>query len=355
MQINLSINARKGENPITETALVTGATGFVGSHLCRLLLETGYRVQALHRPASSLTLLQGLDVERIVGDVTRPETLYPALKGVDVVFHTASRVDYWRGADGMYQVTVEGTWNVLQAALEAGARRVVYTSSVAALGVPAYPCKKRPVQPVYLNENHVWNYKPRWWRYGHAKYLAEQKVQWAVARGLDVVIVNPAMILGPGDVNRISGELVILMSRGIVPFSIAGGMNAIHVDDVARGHLLALERGSTGERYILGGENLTYLEMFQLTAEIAGMRPPTVVIPAGMLRPFAGLLDFLCHFVPLPFNGDLLRFAGRFLYYDTSKAQRVLGLKGLKPIRTAIQETWDWYYQQGWITRRPGG
>ncbi len=312
-------------------------------------------MRALHRPSSSLTLLQGLDVERFMGDVTQPETLYPAMRGVDLVFHTASRVDYWRGVDGMYQVTVDGTWNVLQAALEVGVRRVVHTSSVAALGVPAPPHNKRSVQPTHLNENHVWNYKPRWWRYGHAKYLAEQKVQWAVARGLDVVIVNPAMILGPGDVNRISGELVILISRGVVPFGIAGGMNAIHVDDVARGHLLAMEFGSTGERYILGGENLTYLEMFQLTAEIVGVKPPTVVIPAGVLRPFAGLLDFLCHFYPLPFNGDLLRFAGQFMYYDTSKAQRVLGLKGLKAVRTAIQETWDWYCEQGMVSRPAGG
>ena len=142
--------------------LVTGSTGFIGSHLCRALLETGHSVRAFHRPTSSLDLIKDLDVEHTIGDITQPKTLSDALVEVDVVFHAASKVDYWRGQNEMYPVTVGGTRNVLQAALEAGVQRIIYTSSVAALGVPV----QNSLTPI--NEFHTWNYRPDWWRYGHA-------------------------------------------------------------------------------------------------------------------------------------------------------------------------------------------
>jgi dihydroflavonol-4-reductase len=194
-----------------------------------------------------------------------------------------------------------------------------------------------------MNETHVWNYHPQWWRYGHAKHLAEMEVQKAVAQGLDAVIVNPSMVLGPGDLHRISGEIVVQVARGIVRFSIPGGMNAIHIRDVVSGHLLALERGRRGERYILGGENKTFLEFIQITAEVVGRKPPQQVIPSWMLRPLAGPLDLLCRLVPMPFNGDLLRFSNQHMYYDTRKAQVELGLADLLPVRTALQDAYDWY------------
>ena len=327
---------------------LTGSTGFIGSKLCRALLEAGYSVRAFHRPNSSLTLIQDLETDHALGDVTQPETLASAMKGVEVVFHAASKVDYWRGPDGMYPVTVGGTRNVLQAALDSGVQRLVYTSSVAAFGLPAHIPEDHP-RPLLMNEAHTWNYRPEWWRYGHAKCQAEMEIQKAVARGLDSVVVNPSMVLGPGDINRISGEIVIQVARGIVCFGISGGMNAIHIDDVVRGHLLALERGRMGERYILGGENHTYLDFIQTTARIVGVRPPQRVIPEWLLRPAAGPLDLLCRLVPMPFNGDLLRFSGNYLYYDTKKAQRELGLTGLRSIRAALQDTYDWYRAQGMV------
>lgn len=333
---------------MSKIALVTGSTGFIGSKLCRALLEAGYQVRAFHRPNSSQKLIQDLDVDHALGDVTQPGTITMAMEGVDVVFHTASKVDYWRGPDGMYKITVGGTQNVLGAALDAGVQRVVYTSSVAAFGLPAsIPKNEHP--PLLMNENHAWNYRPEWWRYGHAKHLAEMEIQKAVARGLDSVIVNPSMVLGPGDINRISGEIVIQVARGIVRFGISGGMNAVHIDDVVRGHLLALERGRMGERYILGGGNHTYLDFIQTTARIVGVRPPTKIIPAWLLRPAAGPLDLLCRLVPMPFNGDLLRFSGHYLYYDTKKAQQELGLTGLRSVQTALQDTYDWYRAQGMV------
>lgn len=330
---------------MSKLALVTGSTGFVGSSLCRALLESGFDVRAFHRTSSSLMLIQDLDLEHAVGDITQPDTLVEAMKGVDVVFHTASKVDYWREPDGMYKVTVGGTSHVLQTALQAGVERVVYTSSVGSLGVPDIKGRAGH-DPILINENHVWNYRPNWWRYGHAKHLAENEVQKAVAQGLDVVIVNPSMILGPGDINRISGEIVIMMAKGVVFVAIPGGINAIHIDDVIRGHLAALDNGSRGERYILGGENNTFLKIMQTTAEIVGVRPPQRVIPSWVLVSLAEPLDLLCRFMPMPFNGDLLRFCSRYMYYDTRKAEDELGFKAVYTFRDALQSTYEWYKSQ---------
>jgi len=309
-------------------------------------------VRAFHRETSSLDLIRDLDVEHVTGDVTQPQTLAEAFRGVDVVFHAASKVDYWRGSNGMYPITVGGTRNVFLAALDAGVQRVVYTSSVASLGVPdlaGIAGNPSDLPPPLMDETHSWNYKPRWWRYGHAKHLAEKEAQMAVGRGLDVVIVNPSMVLGPGDAHRISGEIVIQVARGIVRFGIPGGMNAIHVDDVTRGHLLALERGRTGERYILGGENNTYLGFIQAASRVARVRPPRCSLPIWMLRPLASPLDLLCQLLPMPFNGDLLRFAGRYLYYDTQKARQTLGFQAEKSVEEALRETYVWYLSRGMV------
>ncbi len=321
-------------------ALVTGSTGFIGSHLCRSLLEKGYQVRAFQRATSSQQLISDLEVEPVIGDLTQPETIAAAMQGVDVVFHTASKVDYWRGLNGMYPVTVGGTENVLQAAIENKVQRVVYTSSVAALGIPNQ-------DDMLMNETHSWNYRLEWWRYGHAKHMAERAVQTAVAQGLDAVIVNPSMVLGPGDVNRISGEVVVQVAKGIIKFGIPGGMNGIHVADAVCGQIAALENGKTGERYILGGENLTYLDLITRTAKIVEAAPPLANIPAGLLRPLAAPLDWLCRLTPMPFNGDILRFAGQNMFYDMQKAQRELGFRAEKSIEIALGDTYNWYRQKG--------
>jgi dihydroflavonol-4-reductase len=360
-------------------ALVTGATGFIGSHLCQGLLEAGWRVRAFHRPSSSLAALAWLEVEHALGDVTQPETLRKAMQGVEVVFHAAAMLGRPRRPEAMYAVTVGGTRHVLAAAAEVGVRRVVQTSSVAALGPPVeLPGAGKPArtqstnqagtakvvdEPIrvppgaggigdarqipLIDENHTWSYRPEWWRYGHAKYLAELEVQRAVACGLDAVLVNPAVVLGPGDLNRVSGDIIVKVAQKKVPAAIAGGLNVIHIADVVRGHLAALERGRAGERYILGGENLTIPHFLRLAAEAAGAPAPRLVLPPRLVRPLAGPAILLGRALPLPASGEILRQAGFYFWYDTLKAQGELGLTGLRTAQEAIRETLEWYHQRG--------
>ena len=241
-------------------ALVTGATGFIGANLVEALGQRGWRVRALHRAASSLKALAGLAYESAIGDVTEPASLAPAMRDVDVVFHVAAVADYWRSDPSrLMQVNVEGTRNVLRAAREAGVRRVVFTSSCAALGQPPFGQA--------IDERAQFNLRPDDFPYGYSKYLAEQVCQEFVRAGLDVVIVNPAVVFGPRDVNLVSSSLVIAAARRGLPFALPGGVSAIDVADVCAGHIAAAERGQTGERYILTAENLTYAQLFALLAE----------------------------------------------------------------------------------------
>ncbi len=326
--------------------LVTGSTGFVGSQLCRALVERGQAVRAFHRSTSSLKALEDLpgdSLEHVIGDITQPETLVKAMQGVETVFHTAA-VSSAMDQAGLKRVTVAGTRNVLRAAMEAGVKRVVHTSSIVAMGVPR-PSPTGPNLPV--NENHTWNYRPEWWPYGYAKYLAELEVQAAVARGLDVVIVNPTVIVGAGDVNRVQGGAIIQVARGRAPLAVAGGLNIVHIQDVVQGHLLAMERGRCGERYILGGENLSVASFIALVAYLAGVRPPWLVLPGRLLRLAAGPLSFKPIHKRLPFSPDLVRMAGFYFYYDTSKAQQELGLGPPRPAHEALRDAIRYYRQRG--------
>jgi dihydroflavonol-4-reductase len=326
--------------------LVTGSTGFVGSQLCRALIESGQAVRAFHRPTSSLKALQPLEgsyLEHAVGDVTQPESLAKAMHGVDTVFHTAAVTGDSNPAV-LQSVTVEGTRNVLRAALEAGVRRVVHTSSIVAMGVPR-PSPGGANLPV--DENHTWNYRPEWWPYGYSKYLAELEVQAAVARGLDVVIVNPTIIIGAGDVNRVQGGAIIQIARGRVPLAVAGGLNIVHIQDVVQGHLLARQRGRCGHRYILGGENISAASFIALVAHLAGVRPPWLVLPGGLVRLAAGPLSLKPLRKRLPVSPDLVRMAGHYFYFDTSKAQQELGMGRARPVHEAVADSLRYYRQRG--------
>ncbi len=325
--------------------LVTGSTGFIGSHLCRALVGAGEQVRAFHRPDSSLLGLAGLDVEHAVGDLTQPDTLDSALRDIEVVFHCAAMLGQPDDPRQMYSVTVDGTRNVLRTARKAGVRRVVHTSSVSALGVPLET--KQASHPIPMDECHTWNFRPNWWRYGHAKYLAELEVQNAVAQGLDVTIVNPSIVIGAGDLNRVSGDVIINFVRGRIPAAVSGGANVVHIDDVVRGHLAALKLGKTGERYILGGENLTHLRFLQIIAQVTGVNAPRINLPARLVRNLALPVSIAENWITFPASGELLHKAGYFFYYDTRKAQQELRFGARLSVRSAVAEAYAWYLGRG--------
>ena len=335
--------------------LVTGSTGFIGSHLCRALLAQGHQVRAFHRQTSNLTTLAGQEIEHAIGDITELDTLAKAMQGIEVVFHAAAQVGAPGDVHKMYTVTVGGTRKVLQAAMQAGVRRVVHTSSVAALGMPEQTphgfdrTGEATNRSLIMDERHTWNYRPDWWFYGHAKYLAEMQVQRAVAQGLDVVIVNPAVVIGAGDINRVSGDVVVHAAQGHIPVAIPGGLNIVHISDVVRGHLAALAKGRTGERYILGGENMTHRRFLQIVAEVVGVHPPRFVVPYSLARLLVRPMSLAWKLLPLPLSGDDLRRIGYYFYYDTLKARLELGLKEARPARQAVADAFTWYREQGVI------
>jgi len=327
-------------------ALVTGATGFIGANLVEALGQRGWRVRALHRAASSLKALAGLAYESAIGDVTEPASLAPAMRDVDVVFHVAAVADYWRSDPSrLMQVNVEGTRNVLRAAREAGVRRVVFTSSCAALGQPPFGQA--------IDERAQFNLRPDDFPYGYSKYLAEQVCQEFVRAGLDVVIVNPAVVFGPRDVNLVSSSLVIAAARRGLPFALPGGVSAIDVADVCAGHIAAAERGQTGERYILTAENLSYQQLFTMLAEVVGRPCPRLILPRWVFWVAAPAVGFARGRLGLrlPVSQEQVRFAAETFWFDAGKARCELGLTP-RPVREAIQRTYDWYVAHGYLVPR---
>lgn len=319
-------------------ALVTGSTGFIGGRLCRRLLADGWEVRAFHRATSSLKALEGLDIEHAVGDLTQPATVQSAAKGVDVVFHAAALLGGPQKPGQMYTITVEGTRAVMQAALEAGVKRLVHISSVAALGVP----DNGPGVVSIMNEKHSWNYRPDYWPYGYTKYLAEMEVQKAVAQGLDAVIVNPSVVLGAGDVYRSSSSIVLQVAQRKIPFLVEGGINFIHIMDVLDGIMAACELGKCGSRYLLTGENLTHAELVGAIAKITGVEPPSLMMPVGFVRALSGILKAVQSFIHFPIEAVNLRQAGYYFFYDARKSRVELRLSPPRPVADAIHETWDW-------------
>lgn len=298
-------------------------------------------MRAFHRAGSKTLGLEEVEVEHVVGDILDRESLRAAMEGVDWVFHVAGRAAHWREGAAIIEATVAGTVNVLKVAQAAGVSRVVYTSSVAALGVPRLG--------ELLDETSVFNYPPERWPYGYAKHLAEKEVLAATGAGLDCVIVNPASVFGAGDLNLISGELIIEVARRHIPAITSGGMNVIHVADAVTGHLAAAVNGRPGERYILGGENLAHSEIIPLIAEEVGVRPPKLEVPTPLVRLAATAIDLFNPIFRLRYNGNLLRLSTYSFYCDTAKAHRELDLPEPRPFRGAIHEAVEWYRENGYL------
>jgi dihydroflavonol-4-reductase len=341
-------------------ALVTGSTGFVGANLVQGLVEAGHQVRALQRRTSRLDALAGLTYEPASGDILDPASLAEATAGMDWVFHVAAVADYWRygGAAWLYHVNVGGTRNVLETALAAGVQRVILTSSAASLGVPRCD-PQHPGQARYaerngralLDETATFNLSPARLPYGHSKHLAEKVARGFVQRGLEVVILLPTAILGPRDVNMISGSLILAVYRRQVFAIPPGGVNYIDVGDVVAGHIAAAERGQSGQRYILGAHNLTHEQAATTIAQVVGVAPPRLHVPEIFLGPLAAGFDLFNRIWPGDplADGNQIRLAKYNLFYDASKSRRELRLGTSTPFAASVERTFRWYRDNGYI------
>jgi dihydroflavonol-4-reductase len=323
-------------------ALVTGASGFVGAAVTRALLAARWQVRVLARKGSDRRNIRNLDVEVVEGDLNDAASLDRAADECVGLFHVAA--DYRLGARDtaqLYRTNVEGTRNVLNAARRAGVQRIVYTSSVATIGIPADGTAGDESTPVAL-ENMIGHYK-------RSKFLAEEVVRAAASEGFPVIIVSPSTPVGPGDVKPTpTGRLVLDAAAGRMPGYVDTGLNIVHVDDVAAGHLLAYERGRVGERYILGGEDMTLREILALIAALVGRKPPRMRLPYGAVLPIAYLAEGYARLSGRSGRITLegVRMSRKFMYFSSAKAKRELGYQWRPPVR-AFEDAIRWFRGQG--------
>jgi dihydroflavonol-4-reductase len=330
--------------PSPDLNLVTGATGFVGSAVARALLARGRRVRVLARPNSDRRNLAGLAVEIAEGAMEDPCSLARAVAGCRYVYHVAADYRIWVPDPApMFRANVDGTRDLLTAALEAGAERVVYTSSVATLGlVPGGSADEETPSSL---DDMIGPYK-------RSKFAAEEVArELARKRGLPVVIVNPSTPVGPGDIKPTpTGRLIVEAARGQMPAFVDTGLNIVHVDDVAEGHLAAAENGRIGERYILGGENMALAEILAGVAQAAGRRPPLLQVPHSVLFPVAVGAELAARvtgrepFITL----DGVRMSRKKMYFSSEKASRELGYTP-RPAREAIADAVGWFRDNGYL------
>jgi len=332
----------------TAQTLVTGATGFVGSAVARQLSLAGTRARVLVRPGSPRFHLDGLDLEFVGGDLRDFQSVRAAMAGIRHVFHVAADYRLWARDPGeIFAVNVEGTRQVMQEALRAGVERVVYTSSVATLGLRADGSPADESVPLSVEEG-IGAYK-------RSKIAAERLVEAMVGRDrLPAVIVNPSTPIGPRDVKPTpTGRIIVEAARGRMPGFLDTGLNFVHVDDVAEGHLAALRRGVIGERYILGGENVVLADMLAEVARLAGRRPPRFRIPRAVVIPVAYLAEAKAWLTGRePFTTlDGLRLAEHYMFFTAAKAERDLGFRA-RPYRQALADAIDWFRAAGYLDGR---
>ena len=325
--------------------LLTGATGFVGSAVARVLAARGHRLRLLVRPTSDRRNLAGLDAELALGDLTDAASLARAVAGCRYVVHVAADYRFWvPDPDAMLRANVEGTLTVMRAAQAAGAERIVHCSSVAALGMTHDGTPADEATPTNEAE-FIGTYK-------RSKFLAERAVLDLVRQeGLPAVVVNPSAPVGPRDIKPTpTGKVIRDAAAGRVPAYIDTGLNMVHVDDVAEGHALALEKGRTGERYVLGGENLLLKDILALVADVAGRRPPRIEIPEALVWPAAWLMEGFARVTGIPpmMTREQLRMARHKMFYSSAKAMRELGYAP-RPLRVAVEDAVAWFRANGML------
>jgi dihydroflavonol-4-reductase len=356
-------------------ALVTGATGFLGSHVARVLAEQGAELRLLVRPTSDLRNLDGLDVDRVVGDLRDAASIEKALSGCEVVFHVAADYRLWaQDPAEMYRSNVEGTRSLLEAVRKQGVRRVVYTSSVATMGFTsnhaaaelrsagqprtAVPTRAgtgegaRPHTSTVADEESPVSLTDMIGHYKRSKFMAEQVAVDAARSGVDVVIVNPTTPIGERDIKPTpTGRIVVDFLKRKFPAYVETGLNLVDATDCARGHVQALEKGRSGERYILGGENLTLKQILDRLAAITGLPSPTVKLPY-IFALAAGVVDEMVTGRLLGREPratiDAVRMGRKMMFVSSAKAERELGWR-MVPVDGAMRRSVDWFRSNGYV------
>jgi dihydroflavonol-4-reductase len=326
-------------------AFVTGATGFVGSHVARVLAEQGADLQLLVRSSSDLKNIRGLKAEQVVGDLRDPVTLEKAMAGCDVVFHVAADYRLWiPDPEQMYRANVEGTRAILQATRKNRVRRVVYTSSVATMGFTSNGRPADENSPVSL-ENMIGHYK-------RSKFMAEQVAMQAARSGMDVVVVNPTTPVGEQDIKPTpTGRIIVDFLKKKFPAYVDTGLNLVDVTECAHGHVAALEKGRSGERYILGGENLTLKQILDKLAAITGLRSPKIRVPY-VVALATGVVDEMVtgHILRREprVTIDAVRMGRKKMFVSSAKAGRELGWKTV-PVDDALRRAVEWFQANGYV------
>ncbi|HET6842422.1 MAG TPA: hopanoid-associated sugar epimerase [Candidatus Angelobacter sp.] len=326
-------------------AFITGATGFVGSHVARLLAEQGADLRLLVRPSSRADNIAGLKADRVVGDLRQPDSLKKAMEGCEFVFHVAADYRLWvRDPQEMYRANVEGTQAIIRAAQESGVRRVIYTSSVATMGFTQAGHIADENSPVTLADM-VGHYK-------RSKFMAEQIALEAGRGGANVVVVNPTTPIGEQDIKPTpTGTIIVDFLKRKFPAYVDTGLNLADVTEVARGHLLAMERAVPGERYILGGENLTLKQILDKLAALTGLPSPSIKVPHAVALGFAVFDQFFTGVIrgkePRA-TVDAVRMGRKKMFASSAKAERELGYK-VVPVENAIGRAVNWFQAHGYV------
>ena len=327
------------------TVLVTGATGFIGSNIVRELIKEGINVRVTLRKNSDTRNIDDLNVEKIYCDIRDKDSVKKALKGCDTLYHTAAYFAHWSPNKKLfYDINVEGTKVILEEALSQGLEKVVYTSTSNTIGSHG--------AGNYVNEEAEFNGWDAGDHYAISKYLAEGEAMKICEKGLPLVIVNPTLVIGVRDRKPTpSGALIVDIANENMPGYIEGAINVIDVEDVARGHIQAAQKGRIGERYLFGNENLFVGEFFELIAEIAGIKPPKRKIPYRVALLLGYLFQIGAHITKKPplVSVSQVRLGKMGEHFDCSKAINELGLKQT-PIKKTIEKAITWFRDNGYLT-----
>ena len=326
-------------------ALVTGATGFLGSAILRLLVSEGYDVRVLVRENADMRNLENFDVKVIKGDLQNTDSLKTAVNSCDQLFHVAADYRLWvPDPEKMHKTNIDGTRNLIIAATDAGVEKIVYTSSVATLGINEDGTPANETTPSSLRDM-IGTYK-------RSKFLAEQTVKELITKkSCPVTIVNPSTPVGPHDIKPTpTGKIILNTIRNRMPAYTETGLNIVHVDDVAKGHLLAMEKGEIGERYILGGDDMTLESIINYLCNIENINPPKIKLPYNFILPISWIMECIARFThnePIA-TVDGVRMSKKMMYFSSKKAKRKLGYHS-RPATEGLEDAVKWFNKEKYL------